>query len=92
MGGAQRQLLELKPELKLVISIYPQADAGSAVTEESQLIQKFTAINTEINTAINNLLNGMEYTSVYSIHSSRLRKYQSNYTTLLLKSQAFSEK
>ena len=51
VGGAQRQFLELKPELKLVISIYPQADAGSAVTEDrnsQQLIQKFTAINTEI--------------------------------------------
>ncbi len=55
VGGAQRQFLELKLELKLVISIYPQADAGSAVTEDrnsqqliQQLIQKFTAINTEI--------------------------------------------
>jgi hypothetical protein len=46
------QILELKPELKLVISIYPQADAGSAVTEESQLIQKFTAIKTAIKTEI----------------------------------------
>ena len=55
VGGAQRQFLELKPELKLVISIYPQADAGSAVTQESQLIQKFTAINTEINTEIQHL-------------------------------------
>ena len=53
MGGAQRQFLELKPELKLVISIYPQADAGSAVTQESQLIQKFTEIKTAINTEIN---------------------------------------
>jgi hypothetical protein len=59
VGGAQRQFLELKPELKLEISIYPQADAGSAVTEDrnsqqliQQLIQKFTAIKTEIKTEI----------------------------------------